>query len=59
MARTAGAAALFLWPIVAVGMDLLLFVLSAYRKRGTDQIRNSWSGVVTCCTSVGTQAGAG
>lgn len=56
MARTVGAAALFLWPIVAVGMDLLLFVLSAYRKLVLDQIRNSWSGVAHVLRSVGTQA---
>ena len=40
-----GNAALFLWPVVAIVVDLLLLVFSAYRKLLLVQIRNAWSGV--------------
>ncbi len=43
--RTVGAAAFILWPIVAVGADAVLLVLSAYRKLVLAQVRNSWRGV--------------
>ena len=45
LGRTVGAAALFLWPLVAVLIDLLLWAFSAYRKLVLDQLRNTWRGV--------------
>jgi energy-coupling factor transport system ATP-binding protein len=53
VARTVGIAALFLWPIVAIIVDLLLLVFSAYRKLLLDQIQNSWSGVSRFLNNVG------
>ena len=44
-ARTVGDAVVFLWPTVAVGADLLLWVFSAYRRLVLVQIHNAWSGV--------------
>jgi energy-coupling factor transport system ATP-binding protein len=43
-ARTVGAAALFLWPMVAVVIDLLLWVFSENRKLVLAQLRNSSRG---------------
>jgi energy-coupling factor transport system ATP-binding protein len=45
LARTVGIAVLFLWPAVAVLMDLLLWIFSAYRELVLEQVHNSWSGV--------------
>ena len=45
MARTVGSAMLWLWPLVAVGADLLLWVLSQYRELALAQVHNAWSGV--------------
>ena len=42
--RTVGIAALFLWPLVAIVIDGLLLVFSAYRKLLLAQVRNSWMG---------------
>ena len=44
MARTVGAAALFLWPLAAGVVDGLLWLFAANRKLILVQIRNSWRG---------------
>jgi energy-coupling factor transport system ATP-binding protein len=45
LGRTVANAAFFLWPVVAVGADLLLWVFSSYRELLLAQIRNAWSGL--------------
>ncbi|MGO9877672.1 MAG: DUF2232 domain-containing protein [Acidimicrobiia bacterium] len=45
LGRTIGFAAVVLWPLAAIGVDVLLFVFSAYRKLILAQIRNAWSGL--------------
>jgi energy-coupling factor transporter ATP-binding protein EcfA2 len=42
--RTIGAAALFLWPLVALAIDGLLWLFTANRKLVLAQIHNSWRG---------------
>ena len=44
LGRTIGAAVLFLWPLVALAIDGLLWTFSANRKLVLTQIRNSWKG---------------
>ncbi|HTK15153.1 MAG TPA: DUF2232 domain-containing protein [Acidimicrobiia bacterium] len=45
LGRTIGAAALFLWPLVALAIDGLLWLFSANRKLVLVQIHNSWRGM--------------
>src|SRR6185369_6099918 len=45
LGRTVGAAALFLWPLVALIVDALLWIFSENRKLVLTQIHNSWQGL--------------
>ncbi len=45
LGRTIGFAAAALWPLAATGIDVGLFVFSAYRKLVLAQIHNGWSGL--------------
>jgi energy-coupling factor transporter ATP-binding protein EcfA2 len=45
LARTIGFAVVALWPLAAIGADVLLFVFSAYRKLVLIQVHNAWSGL--------------
>ena len=55
LARTVGISALFLWPIVALGADLLLWLFAAYRKLVLVQVHNAWSGTSRALRNLGTK----
>jgi len=45
LTRTVGFAAVVLWPVAAIGADVVLFAFSAYRKLVLVQVHNAWSGL--------------